>query len=61
MMTFFLAGSESTATAMSWFLFHMCTNPIEYQKVKEEVDRVVGSKPVSVEDLKQLTYLEAVS
>jgi len=48
--TFLGAGSETTATAMSWFLYNLTRNPDVWAKVIEEVDQVVP------DDLSQFSY-----
>jgi cytochrome P450 len=38
----FIAGSETTATSLRWFLLYMMHNLDVQRKVQEEIDRVVG-------------------
>jgi cytochrome P450 len=54
---FFLAGHETTASALTWAFFIMATRPEVMARVREEVDCVVGDGPVTFEHTKQLTYI----
>ncbi|EEC16308.1 cytochrome P450, putative [Ixodes scapularis] len=61
--TFMIGGFDTTATTAA-FAVHLLGNHPEVQaKVHEELDIVFGSdreRPVTDEDMKQLTYLECV-
>ncbi|CAN7942103.1 unnamed protein product [Ixodes hexagonus] len=61
--TFMIGGFDTTATTAA-FAIHLLGNHPEVQaKVHEELDIVFGSdreRPVTDEDMKQLTYLECV-
>jgi cytochrome P450 len=59
-MTFLLAGHETTALALSWAWHLLAENPQVEQKLHYELDRVLGGRlPTSV-DLPLLQYSEAV-
>lgn len=59
-ITFLLAGHETTASAMAWFMYHVSSNPTVENKVREELERVLQGNPIEVHHLKELPYFEAV-
>ncbi|XP_026180005.1 cytochrome P450 2K1-like [Mastacembelus armatus] len=59
-MDLMLAGSETTGTTIQWCLLFMAKYPHIQDKVQEELDRVVGSRQVQVEDRRNLPYTDAV-
>ncbi|KAH9908486.1 cytochrome P450 [Xylariomycetidae sp. FL2044] len=59
MITFFIAGHETTSGLLSFLLAFLLTHPEAYSKVQDEVDRVVGSSPITPEHLKDLSYTKA--
>jgi enediyne biosynthesis protein E7 len=58
-MTFLLAGHETTSTALGWTLRFISRNPDVQAKMREEVT-VLGEAPPGYEDLRQLSYTTAV-
>lgn len=58
----FLAGSETTSSAIEWAMAALMRYPEQMKKVKEEeLDRVVGpTKNVEESDIDKLPYLQAV-
>ena len=59
-MTFLLAGHETTALALSWS-WHLLTQNSEAEaKLHEELDRVLAGRTPEVSDLRNLTYAEGV-
>jgi len=61
MITFLIAGHETTSGLLSFAFYYMLKNPKAYEKAQEEVDEVVGKGPITVEHLNKLPYLNAVS
>uniref|UniRef100_A0A672IRN6 Cholesterol 24-hydroxylase n=1 Tax=Salarias fasciatus TaxID=181472 RepID=A0A672IRN6_SALFA len=60
-VTFFIAGQETTANQLAFCIMELGRNPDVLEKVKAEVDEVVGMKQdLSYEDLGKLTYLTQV-
>jgi cytochrome P450 len=57
-MSLFVAGFETTASSVSWGLARMALDPSLYEPLAEEVDRVLGGRPPTVEDLPQLQATE---
>ena len=43
-LNFVIAGKDSSASKLSWFLYMMCKNPVVQEKVAKEVRDVVGAK-----------------
>ena len=60
-MTIFLAGHETTANAMSWTWFLLGSNDGVEKKLHDEIDRVLGGRVPSVEDVPKLDYTRAVA
>ncbi len=59
-MTFLLAGHETTALSLSWAWYLLSENPEAENKLHHELGRVLGGKNPSFEDLPRLCYTEAV-
>ncbi len=55
-LTLFGAGHETTATALTWTWYLLCQHPESYQKVQQEVDRVLQGRTPTYADLAQLPY-----
>lgn len=58
--TFFLAGTETVASAVAWTLYLLAGDPAVEQRLQTEVDEVVGSGPVTLEHVERLTYARDV-
>ncbi|KAI8920820.1 bifunctional P-450:NADPH-P450 reductase [Powellomyces hirtus] len=59
MVTFLIAGHETTSGMLSFTLYYLLKDPTKFQKAQEEVDRVTGGGPLTLQHLKQLPYLDA--
>jgi cytochrome P450 len=59
-MTFLLAGHETTALALSWAWYLLGQNHQAQQALQEELDRVLGGRAPDFSDLLSLTYAESV-
>jgi len=55
-MTFFFAGSESTATTLAWTWYLLALHPEVERRVHAEVDEVLGGRLPTVDDLPRLVY-----
>jgi len=53
-LTLFVAGHETTATALAWAVMLLCQNPEAYARVRAEVD-AIGRLP-TMDDLGRLSY-----
>ncbi|ESK89474.1 cytochrome p450 [Moniliophthora roreri MCA 2997] len=57
----FLAGIDTTMTALGWMILAMVTFPEAQRKVQEELDRVIGrSRVPTLDDMENLPYMRAV-
>ncbi len=56
----FLAGHETTASALTWLFYILSVRPEVVARIREEVDQVVGSGPVLFEHVRQLRYVKNV-
>jgi hypothetical protein len=59
-MTLFLAGHETTASALTWTFYLLSLNPEAEARLLAEVDAVVGDRPPTVDDLPRLRFTEGV-
>ncbi|KAH2128944.1 hypothetical protein KXW66_008789 [Aspergillus fumigatus] len=60
MITFLIAGHETTSGLLSFLFYYLLKTPNAYKKAQEEVDSVVGRRKITVEDMSRLPYLNAV-
>jgi cytochrome P450 len=58
--TIFLAGYESTASALSWALFLLSQNAHIDRTLQEEVDSVLGGRRPALEDIAKLVYTRMI-
>lgn len=54
--TLLVTGHESTANAAVWVFYELARNPDIEAKVRDEIERVCGDAPPSMDDMRQLTY-----
>ena len=59
-LTLFLAGHETTADALTWTWYLLSQNPLAEAAFHAELDRALGDRLPSFEDLPQLRYTESV-
>jgi cytochrome P450/NADPH-cytochrome P450 reductase len=57
LITFLVAGHETTSGMLSFAMGHIVKHPEVYSKVRQEVDTVVGKDPIKPEHLSKLTYI----
>ncbi len=55
--TIFLAGHETTATALTWWGWAMAAHPEVAQRAAREVDEVLGGREPTYADVAKLAYL----
>ena len=60
MITMLLAGHETTATSLSWVVHRLLQHPDVLEKVRAELQRVIGDGPIQAEHVSELVYLDAV-
>jgi cytochrome P450 len=56
----FLAGHETTASALTWLFYILSVRPEVLDRVRAEVDEVAGEGPVSFEQARRLRYVRSV-
>ena len=56
----FAGGTGTAAEAMQWTIAELMNNPEVFNKVKEEIKSVVGTRLVEESDIPSLPYLRAV-
>lgn len=59
-LTLLLAGHETTASGLSWALYLLATHPEVAEKVRQEVEQVLGGRPASVSDVPKLGLTDRV-
>lgn len=59
MITFLIAGHETTSGLLSFLFYNLLKHPAVYQKAQKEVDDVVGPNPITVEHMSKLPFIEA--
>jgi cytochrome P450/NADPH-cytochrome P450 reductase len=60
LITFLIAGHETTSGLLSFVFYNLLKNPAAYRKAQEEVDEVIGTSTIKVEHLSKLPYITAV-
>ncbi|KAH7336792.1 bifunctional P-450:NADPH-P450 reductase [Rhizoctonia solani] len=60
MLTFLIAGHETTSGMLSFAMMHILKHPKVYAKIRQEVDTVLGKDRIKFEQLNKLTYISAV-
>ena len=60
MVTFLLAGHETTSGLLSFAIHELLNNPPILQKAYQVVDEVLGNSKPTVQHLSKLTYLEQI-
>lgn len=58
--TLFVAGHETTSNALTWTLFLLDQHPQVLATLMDEIDRELGQRAPTVEDLPRLTFLDNV-
>ncbi|EFE36292.1 cytochrome P450 oxidoreductase OrdA-like, putative [Trichophyton benhamiae CBS 112371] len=59
MITFLIAGHETTSGLLSFLFYYLLKHPSAYQAAQRQVDEVVGRGPITVEHMSKLPYIEA--
>lgn len=60
MVTFLIAGHETTSGLLSYVFYYLCTRPEVQRKAQKEVDEVVGCQPVQAAHMSKLPYIVAI-
>lgn len=54
------AGHETTANMLTWLFITLSKYPVIRQTLQQEIDTVLQDKPLELDDLDKMTYLQAV-
>ncbi|KAJ6454166.1 fatty acid hydroxylase [Mycena sanguinolenta] len=60
LLTFLIAGHETSSGMMSFMVYFLLKNPEKMRKLRAEIDRVLGDRAIQYEDFAKLPYLIAV-
>ncbi|KAG7449852.1 fatty acid hydroxylase [Guyanagaster necrorhizus] len=60
LLTFLIAGHETSSGMMTFTVYFLLKNPEKMRKLRDEIDEVLGGRPVEVGDFDKLPYLVAV-
>ncbi|KFA73184.1 hypothetical protein S40288_08930 [Stachybotrys chartarum IBT 40288] len=60
LITFLIAGHETTSGLLSFVFLQLLKHPEAYKKAQHEVDEVVGKGVITVEHMSKLPYMSAV-
>ncbi|KAJ9314762.1 hypothetical protein DTO271D3_5008 [Paecilomyces variotii] len=60
MITFLIAGHETTSGLLSFLFYYLLKTPHAYKKAQQEVDEVIGKRKITIDDLPKLRYISAV-
>lgn len=60
MGVFFLAGHETTASVLTWVFYILSVNPLLVDRMRAEIDAVVGDGDVEFSHVKQLAFVRNV-
>ncbi|CAI4214184.1 unnamed protein product [Parascedosporium putredinis] len=60
LITFLIAGHETTSGTLSFAFYQLLRHPDAYAKAQQEVGSVVGTGPIHVDHLSRLPFLNAV-
>ncbi|KAF9880149.1 hypothetical protein CkaCkLH20_02103 [Colletotrichum karsti] len=60
LITFLIAGHETTSGLLSFAFYQLLKHPEAYQKAQQEVDSVVGKGQIKVDHLSKLPYINGV-
>jgi cytochrome P450 len=58
--TLLLAGHDTTAAGLTWTLYHLAANPEIQDRLREEVDGVLGQRSPTFEDIGHMRLLDRV-
>ncbi|GME24391.1 NADPH-cytochrome p450 reductase [Neofusicoccum parvum] len=59
MVTFLIAGHETTSGTLSYLFYNLLKNPEKLHKAQQEVDSVLGDEPITVKHLEKFKFIDA--
>lgn len=60
MITFLIAGHETTSGLLTFAIYELLNNPSKLKKAEEEVERVLGNNQPTVDHLPHLSYIDQI-
>ncbi|KIK61041.1 hypothetical protein GYMLUDRAFT_43136 [Collybiopsis luxurians FD-317 M1] len=60
LLTFLIAGHETSSGLMSFMCYYLIKNPEKMRKLQSEIDEILGGQPVQSQDFSKMPYLNAV-
>ncbi|KAI0763546.1 bifunctional P-450/NADPH-P450 reductase [Trametes elegans] len=60
LLTFLIAGHETTSGMLTFTVYYLLKNPEAMRKLREEIDAKIGDRPMTAQDVNKLPYLLAV-
>lgn len=57
-MTFFIAGTETTSTVITFTLYELCLNPRIQDKARLEIQSIIDEKGLTYESTNEMTFLD---
>ena len=60
LITFLIAGHETTSSLLSFSFYELLKHPQAYERAQQEVDQVVGQGPITVDHLSKFKFIAAV-
>ncbi|CAI6097437.1 unnamed protein product [Clonostachys chloroleuca] len=60
LITFLIAGHETTSGMLSYAFYQMLHNPETFQKAQQEIDTVCGKGRITIDHISKLPYINAV-
>jgi cytochrome P450 len=60
LMTMLIAGHETTAAVLTWALFELAQQPALVRRVQEELDKVLGDRNPTFEDIPRLPLIRLI-
>jgi cytochrome P450/NADPH-cytochrome P450 reductase len=58
MVTFLVAGHETTSGTLGFLFYHLLKNPEKYLRAQQEVDDVLDDRPMEAKDVSHLVYIK---
>ena len=58
MVTFLVAGHETTSGTLGFLFYHLLRNPDKYLRAQQEVDEVLGDGPLELKHIPKLEYIK---
>jgi cytochrome P450/NADPH-cytochrome P450 reductase len=58
MVTFLVAGHETTSGTLGFLFYHLLKNPDKYLRAQQEVDDVLGDRALEAKDISRLVYIK---